>query len=95
MKLEMNKKFYISRKIKYFNLKKTLLRGLIFVETYKSRNVFILFNYNKMSKNNDLISLIAQREENKRLYIKPLSKKITALKKLIEQNKRRKKTNYF
>jgi len=40
----------------------------------------------------ELISLIAQREKNKRLYIKPLSKKITALKKLIEQRNRRKKT---
>ena len=39
--------------------------------------------------NEELISLIAQREENKRLYIKPLSKKITALKKLLEQKNRR------
>jgi hypothetical protein len=43
-----------------------------------------------MNQTQALISLISQREENKRLYIKPLSKKITALKKLIEQNKRRK-----
>jgi len=43
-----------------------------------------------MNHTQDLTSLIAKREENKRLYIKPLSKKITALKKLIEQNKRRK-----
>jgi hypothetical protein len=45
-----------------------------------------------MNHTQELISLIAQREENKRLYIKPLSKKIIALQKLIEQNKRRKKT---
>lgn len=36
-------------------------------------------------------SLILQREENKRLYIAPLSQKITALKKLLEQRRRRKR----
>jgi hypothetical protein len=44
-----------------------------------------------MNQTQELLSLIAQREENKRLYIQPLSKKITALKKLLEQKQRRAK----
>jgi hypothetical protein len=38
---------------------------------------------------NQIKELIALREEKKRLYVQPLSKKITALKKLLDQKKRR------
>lgn len=38
---------------------------------------------------NQIKELIALREERKRLHIQPLSKKITALKKLLDQKKRR------
>lgn len=38
---------------------------------------------------NQIQELIALREERKRLHIQPLSKKITALKKLLDQKKRR------
>jgi hypothetical protein len=41
--------------------------------------------------NKEIVSLMQERETNKELYIKPLSKKITALKKLLDQQKRRNK----
>lgn len=42
---------------------------------------------------NQIKELIALREERKRLHIQPLSKKITALKKLLDQKKRRSLNN--
>jgi len=39
--------------------------------------------------NEEILYLMQEREKNKEVYIKPLSKKITALKKMLDQQRRR------